>query len=83
MSARELFWSYRQGWLDGSRRLSAAKEPDKKFTEHPTRPDLTQAYFDGWSDGELAYSNALSAACERYNYNPSPLRQTNEGEDDD
>jgi hypothetical protein len=52
---------------------------DSKFTEHATRPDLTQAYLAGWNDGELANSEAMSAACTRYGHEPNLLR----GEDGD
>jgi len=81
MSARELYWSYRRGWLDGSRSpSSAARVKDTGFTEHATRPDLTQAYLAGWNDGELATSEAMSAACTRYGHDPSPLR-SEDGDD--
>jgi len=63
-TAQERFWSYRSGWGRGAQ----GKRADPKFAEHPSRPDLSDAYSRGYEDGVLARANALSAEADRLGY---------------
>lgn len=70
MSAYELFHSYRKGWQDAA----SSKAKDPKFTEHKTRPDLTEQYNRGYVEGRRAFSAAMDVAMKRTGYVPSVLR---------
>jgi len=72
--AHELFQSYFRGWCDGA----SCHSMDKKFIEHPTRPDLKAEYENGYVDGNKARKQAMSIAAERLNYEPKILRACNE-----
>lgn len=63
----EKFHSFRKGWVDGA----AGRTEDMKFTEHPTRPDLTTEYRRGHSDGSMAKRRAMEIAAKRLRYDTS------------
>lgn len=67
--AKTLWMSYQQGWKNGA----AFHAMDERFTEHKDEAIRT-AYNDGYRDGRAARNTAMTAACKRYGYEPSPLR---------
>jgi hypothetical protein len=64
--AGELFVSYSRGWRDGA--CALAKRRD--FAEHPTRPDLRDAYMKGYDVGHDAYNRDLTAWAAEVGYDP-------------
>lgn len=71
--AHELFQSYFRGWRDGA----SCHSMDKKFIDHPTRPDLKAEYEKGYMDGGNARKKDMAEASERLGYEPCILRACN------
>lgn len=74
--AYERYASYRAGWRDGCR----SQVMDGRFMIH-SRPDLTNAYKDGYSDGQKAWRRYSQLACERYGHVPAVLRVCGDDKD--
>lgn len=64
--AAELFMSYSRGWRDGA----CARPKRREFDEHPTRPDLREAYMKGYDVGHDAYNRDLLAYAATVGYDP-------------
>lgn len=69
-NAKERYWSYRRGWIDGA----AGKAWRREFIEHPTRPDLTAEYRRGYADGHETKCRVMQDAANRLGHTPSILR---------
>lgn len=67
--AKTLWMSYQQGWKNGA----AVNAMDERFTQHRDE-EIRTAYDEGYRDGRAARGAAMTAACKRYGYEPSPLR---------
>jgi hypothetical protein len=74
VSERELFWSYRRGWTDGT--AGHPKRPE--YVHHASRRDIAEAYEQGYAAGQAARTQALYTAAERYGYTPTLLRAASE-----
>jgi hypothetical protein len=81
IKTQELYLSYRKGWLDGAQ----ARVKDEKHIKHLTRPDLTNAYERGYTNGFLARSEALQKEADRLGYDMTTaiLRELIEGNSED
>lgn len=70
MTAFESFHCWRRGWGDAAKRTPK----DKKLVGYVSRPDLVEAYLDGFNQGTEERTKAEAHACSKYGYTPSILR---------
>jgi hypothetical protein len=63
----ERFAAFRKGWRDGA----CSKARDRRFTEHATRPDLTEQYERGYGAGRDTLLCVLAREAERLGYDPA------------
>ncbi len=71
----ERYAAHMKGWRDGA----SIKAMDQNFMQHPTRPDLHEAYDIGYGMGRLARGTAGAWASTHYGFTPQIVR-TQEGE---
>lgn len=71
LDASNQWHSYQKGWTIGA----AGRAHDPAFQHHRDKA-IVAAYTLGYNDACAARNVALTAAAERYGYDPSPFRST-------